>query len=123
MNQKEMLDKCRERGFDVTLPLLYRQGKRFGFLIRNSNNDTRERYDFNEEKFNEWLDKFTVDDNYLPIAETARKNGMSYSALKYRLVKNNSKIEKMGIVHGGLLYAGREDVERAVASYSGRIKK
>lgn len=121
MNQKDMVAKCKERGFDVTSPLIYRQGKIHGFLIRNGK-DGRERYDVDEKKFYEWLDNLTVSDDYLPVGETARKNNIPYSGLKYQLQKDNCEMKKMGIVKGGLLYAKRADVERAVAQYSRRVK-
>ena len=122
MNQKQMINKCKEIGLEVTLPLLYRQGKRNGFLVRNGS-DGRERYDINEEKFNTWLSNFTVDSDYLPVGETARKHNIPYSGLKYQLQKNNCEMKKLGIVRGGLLYAKRTDIERAIASYSRRPKK
>ncbi len=122
MNQKEMINKCKEMGLNVTPPLLYRQGKKNGFLVRNDS-DGRERYNVIEKKFNEWLKNFTVDDNYLPVGETARKNNIPYAGLKYQLQKNNCEIKKLGNFHGGLLYAKRTDVERAVAQYSRRTKK
>ena len=122
MNQKEMLEKCKEKGFNVTTPLLYRQGKIHGFLIRNGK-DGRERYDVDEKKFNKWLSNLTVSDDYLPVGESARQNGIPYSGLKYQLQKNNCEMKKMGIVKGGLLYAKRTDIERAVAQYSRRTKK
>ena len=122
MNQKEMIVKCKERGFDVTSPLIYRQGKIHGFLIRNGK-DGRERYDVDEKKFYTWLDNLTVSDDYLPVGETARKHNIPYSGLKYQLQKSNCEMKKMGIVKGGLLYAKRTDIERAVAQYSRRTKK
>lgn len=122
MNQKDMVAKCKERGFDVTSPLIYRQGKIHGFLIRNGK-DGRERYDVDEKKFYTWLDNLTVSDDYLPVGETARKHNIPYSGLKYQLQKNNCEMKKMGIVKGGLLYAKRTDIERAVAQYSRRTKK
>lgn len=122
MNQKEMIAKCKEKGFDVTSPLIYRQGKAYGFLVRNGK-DGRERYNVDEKKFYEWLDNFTVSNDYLPVGETARKHNIPYSGLKYQLQKNNCEMKKMGIVKGGLLYAKRTDIERAVAQYSRRDKK
>jgi hypothetical protein len=122
MNQKDMVAKCKERGFDVTSPLIYRQGKIHGFLIRNGK-DGRERYDVDEKKFYEWLDNLKVSDDYLPVGETARKHNIPYSGLKYQLRKENCEMKKMGIVKGGLLYAKRTDIERAVAQYSRRTKK
>ena len=122
MNQKEMIAKCKERGFDVTSPLIYRQGKIHGFLIRNGK-DGRERYDVDEKKFYTWLDNLTVSDDYLPVGETARRHNIPYSGLKYQLKKDNCEMKKMGIVKGGLLYAKRTDIERAVAQYSRRTKK
>lgn len=122
MNQKEMINKCKEIGLNVTPPLIYRQGKKYGFLIRNKS-DGRERYNMNEDKFNEWLSNFTVSNDYLPVGETARQNNIPYSGLKYQLEKNNCEIKKLGIIRGGLLYARRTDIERAIASYCKRSKE
>ena len=122
MNQKEMLIKCSEKGFNVTPPLLYRHGKKYGFLIRNGK-DGRERYRVDEKKFFDWLDSYNVDSDYLPVGETARKYGIPYSGLKYKLLKDNCEMKKLGIIHGGLLYARRTDIERAISSYNRRDKK
>ena len=122
MNQKDTINKCREIGLNVTVPLLYRQGKRNGFLVRNKS-DGRERYDVNEKKFNEWLSNFIVDKDYVPVGETARANNIPYMGLKYQLEKNNCEVKKLGIVRGGLLYAKRKDIERIVATYRRRPKE
>lgn len=122
MNQREMINKCKEKGLEVTAPLLYRQGKKNGFLIRNKS-DGRERYDVDEKKFEEWLSKVEVSSDYIPVGSSARKNNMSYNALKYQLERNHCELKKMSLVHGGVMYARREDVERAVHSYCRRDKK
>ena len=123
MNQKEIIAKCKEKGFDVTSPLIYRQGKIHGFLVRNNNKDGRERYDFDEKKFQEWLDNFEVSDDFVPVGQSAREHNIPYMGLKYQLLKDNCEIKKLGIVKGGLLYARREDVERIVSTYNSRVKK
>lgn len=122
MKQKEMVNRCRERGLTVTSPLLYRQGKKYGFLVRNGKTEGRERYDVDEGKFQEWLNLYSecVPEGYVSIGEALQKHNISYNALKYQLEKNNCEIKKMGVVHGGLYCARKEDVERAVAQYHRR---
>jgi hypothetical protein len=122
MNQKEMIEKCRKKGLDVTIPLLYRHGKKYGFLVKKSS-EGRERYSVDENKFNEWLDKIEIEEGWVAIGPAARKNNMAYTALKYRLVSNNCEIKPMGIIDGGYLYARQEDVKRAVTSYNRRVEE
>lgn len=122
MNQKEMVDRCKEKGFNVSAPLLYRQGKKNGFLVENRRSG-RERYKVDEEKFNNWLSKIQVEEGWVAVGEAARSHKMTYSALIYQLNKNHSVVEKKGIVRGGVQYARREDVERAVASYNRRVEE
>ena len=78
MNQKEMLNICKEKGLTLTTPLLYRAGKREGFLVKISD-DKREKYQVDMKKFNQWLDKNNVDKNYISIGEASRKTKISFS--------------------------------------------
>lgn len=123
MNQKDMVDRCKSIGLNVTAPLIYRQGKKYGFLVRNNKRNCRERYNVDEEKFNEWISNFKVDDSYIALGEACRVYNISYAALKYQLNRNNCEIKKLGIIKGGLLYAKRTDVERVISSYCRRVKK
>ena len=124
MKQKDMINRCKERGLSVTLALLYRQGKKHGFLVRNNSNG-RERYDVDEVKFNKWLNEYVqvVPEGYISIGRALHKYNLSYQALKYQLKKNDCEIKKLGVVHGGLYCAKQSDVERAVAQYHKRSSK
>lgn len=122
MNQKEMLNICKEKGLTLTPPLLYRAGKREGFLIKISD-DKREKYQVDMKKFNQWLDKNNVDKNYISIGEASRKTKISFSGLKYQLEARKCEIKKMGLIDGGTLYAKRTDIETIVAEYKRRTVK
>ena len=124
MNQKDMLERCKERGVDVTAPLLYRAGKREGFLIKVGT-DTREKYQVSDELFEKWLNSYThnIPDDYILIGDALRIYHISYNALKYRLERNNCEIKKLGVIRGGLYCAKRADVERVIAQYSKRSTK
>lgn len=124
MRQKDMINRCKEHGLSVTPALLYRQGKKYGFLVRNDS-DGRERYNVDEVKFNKWLDEYVqvVPEGYIGMGEALHKYNLSYQALKYQLKKNNCEIKKLGVVRGGLYCAKQSDVERAVAQYHKRSSK
>lgn len=122
MNQKEMVERCKEKGVNITSALLYRQGKIHGFLVRNDS-DGRERYNVIEDKFNEWLNNFNVDSDYVMVCEFAKKHNMAYSALKYHIEKNSIPVEKKGSFHGGMMYAKRADLERIISQCGKRAKE
>lgn len=120
MNQKEILNKCKEQGLNVSVPLIYRIGKKEGFIIRNDSSDGREKYSIDEKKFTEWLSKKEVPDEYIAIRDAMKKYNISYTGLKYQLEKNGCEIVKLGIANGGRYHARKEDVERVVSQYSRR---
>ena len=119
MKQKEMLEKCAERGFNFSLPLLYRYGKKYGFLIKY-NNENRDRYRVDEDKFIEWLDNHSIDSSYISIKDACKKYNMTFSALKYVLKKNDCEITKLGMEQNGFYYAKRTDIERVIGQYNRR---
>lgn len=119
MKQKEMLQICVDKGYDFSLPLLYRYGKKYGFLIEYRK-EGRDRYRVDEDKFKEWLDNHSIDNSYISIKDACKKYNITFSALKYVLKKNNCEITKLGMEQNGLYYAKRTDIERVIGQYNKR---
>lgn len=120
MNQKEILNKCKEHGLEVSIPLIYRIGKKEGFIVKNDNYKGREKYDIDEQKFNDWLSKKNISDEYIAIRDAMKLYNIPYAGLKYQLEKNGCEIVKLGIANGGRYHAKRADVERIIAQYTKR---
>ena len=119
MNQKEMLQECAKEGLSVSVPLLYRQGKRNGFL-KETGGDGKEKYVVDVPAFREWIRNFKAGTDWVPVGEAASGAGIPYSGLLYRLKSGKCELRKMGSRLGGLVHAKRKDVERAVAAYRKR---
>ena len=119
MNQKQMIKECADKGFDFSLPLIYRYGKKNGFLIQYKEKG-RARYRVDEDKFHQWLDNYRVDESYISLKDACKQYGISYGAIKYILNKNACEITKLGIEQNGLFYAKRTDVERVIGQYNKR---
>ena len=122
MNQKEMIEICVSYGYDFSIPLIYRYGKKEGFLIKTKETG-RERYSVNEEKFYAWLKKGHIDKSLISLKDAAKIHKMSYSELVYLLKKNKCEYDKLGIEQNGLFYAKRTDIKRIVLQYNRRSKK
>ena len=119
MKQKEMLQICADKGYSFSLPLLYRYGKQYGFLIQYKEKG-RDRYRVDEEKFEEWLNNHSIDSSYISIKDACKKYEITFSALKYVLKKNDCEIVKLGQEQNGLYYAKRTDIERVIGQYNRR---
>lgn len=122
MNQKELVESCRLRGHDFSLPLIYRYGKKYGFLIKYKDTG-RDRYKVDETKFNEWLDSWSVESEYISLKDACKEHNITFSALKYILNKNDCEITKRGTEQNGLYYAKRTDIERVIGQYNRRTEK
>ena len=119
MNQKQMIKECADKGFDFSLPLIYRYGKKNGFLIQYKEKG-RDRYRVDEDKFHQWLDDYNIDKSYISLKDACKKYEISYAAIKYILNKNACEITKLGSEQNGLFYAKRTDVERVIGQYNKR---
>ena len=103
--------------------MIYRYGKKYGFLIKYKDTG-RERYQVDEVKFHEWLDNWSATDNeYISLKDVCKKYNITFSAIKYVLLKNNCDITKRGTEQNGLYYAKRTDVERVIGQYNRRAEK
>ena len=122
MNQKEMILKCKEYGYEVSPPLLYRQGKAYGFLFE-TNKTNKEKYSVDEKKFQEWLEQIKIPEDFICIRDVMKMYNVSQNALIYNLKKNGCEIKKMGTLRGGRYCARKADIERVISQYHQRIKK
>lgn len=122
MNQKHMIELCKEKGFNFSIPLIYRYGIKEGFLIKVSETG-REKYQVNEKKFFEWLDNGVIPEGYVSLCKAEKESGISFMAIKYRLLKSEKEIKKLGIGKEKLFYAKRSDIESVISEYHKRSKK
>lgn len=122
MNQKEMVEICKNYGYNFSVPLIYRHGIKEGFLVK-TNNEGREKYTVIESKFIEWLNKGKVSDEWISLGDAEREFGVSFSGIKYHLKKQGKEIKKLGIGGSRLFYAKRADVKQIVSEYTHGPKK
>ena len=115
MNQKEIIKRLQERGIEMSVPLIYRSGLRFGFLVE-SNGKKPEKYTVDEDKFSKWLDEMADIDSsgWVPVSSVCHDNDIEYASVKYHICKLGIEVRKMGFVRGGVNYVRREDAERIV---------
>ncbi len=116
---KDLIGVINSRGFDFNIPFIYRQGIKNGFLIKMRDTG-KDRYDINETKLMEWLDKCKIDDNWMLLTKAAVHYQIPYSGLKYLIKKNNIETQKMGVNRFGGVCAKREDLDRIVKQYHKR---
>lgn len=123
MNQKLLIEKCRLKGIETSVPLLYRYGIKEGWLIKTENTG-REKYIFNEKLFDSWLDKNSkIPSDLVSLKDAEDKYNIPYQSLKRWLKVLSKETIKMGIGVENLYYAKREDIEFAVSKYHKRSKK
>ena len=100
---------------------IYRYGKKQGFLIKIKETG-RERYEIDEKKFYDWLNDTKLSDEYIYLKDACKEYKISYSELKYLLLKNKCDINKQRVV-SGYMYAKRTDIERIINQYNRRSEK
>ncbi len=112
MHIKDVINKCKERGYEITKMGLYTAGKKYGFISKADNERSLE---FNKDKFLEWLDKATeeIPAGWLSVKQIAEKFGISI-AQAYLLVKDeNSGARTIGS-GVGVIYVDPKRIEQII---------
>lgn len=112
MYVKDVIKKCKERGYEITKMGLYTAGKKYGFI---SKADNKRSLEFNKDKFLEWLDKATeeIPAGWLSVKQIAEKFGISI-AQAYLLVKDeNSGARTIGS-GVGVIYVDPKRIEQII---------
>lgn len=109
---KDVLEKCREKGYPVTPSGLYYAGKKYGFLKKN---DGIRNLDFNKDKFFDWLNKAKqeIPEGWVPLSALPEKLNISLSQA-YILSKDvNSGARSFG-AGAGVLYVDPERIKDVI---------
>lgn len=109
---KDVINKCKERGYEITKMGLYTAGKKYGFISKVNNERSLE---FDKDKFLEWLDKATeeIPAGWLSVKQIAEKFGISI-AQAYILVKDeNSGARTIGS-GVGVIYVDPKRIEQII---------
>ena len=124
MNQTKMIEEVKKHGLNMSIPLLYRTGMRFGFLTKNEN-ATKEKYIVDETKFSQWLDDMTnpSNDEWISIPDVCSQYDMEYATVKYYVKKNNLETRKMGFIRGGIVHVRKSDIGSIVAKCNSRSNR
>lgn len=112
MYMKDVINKCKERGYEITKMGLYTAGKKYGFIFKVNNERSLE---FDKDKFLKWLDKATeeIPAGWLSVKQIAEKFGISI-AQAYRLVKeDNSGARTIGS-GVGVIYVDPKRIEQII---------
>lgn len=112
MYVKDVINKCKERGYEITKMGLYTAGKKYGFVSKADNERSLE---FDKDKFLEWLDKATeeIPAGWLSVKQIAEKFGISI-AQAYLLVKDeNSGARTIGS-GVGVIYVDPKRIEQII---------
>ena len=126
MNQKEMYEYCKGKGFKLSLMSLYRIGKKNGFIksVANSTNSNNwKKYEFDKDKFDEWLKSTEIETGYMAISDAVRKYGIQYTIFLYNLEKDKLPVKKMGYYPRAVTYARECDIMRIVEKYNKNTKE
>lgn len=112
MYMKDVVNKCKERGYEITKMGLYNAGKKYGFISKVNDKHSLE---FDKDKFLEWLDKATeeIPAGWLSVKQIADKFGISI-AQAYILVKDeNSGARAIGS-GAGVIYVDPKRIEQII---------
>lgn len=118
MYMNDVIRKCEEKGYKITKQGIYLAGKKYGFLTRP---DEQHSWDFNQEKFLEWLDKAIeeIPDGWLTLNEASKVLNISLAQM-YILVKDeNSGVKYFG-AGKGVMYVDPKRIEKIIEERKGK---
>ena len=114
MTQKQIVEKCHEKGINYSFMHIYRIGLREGFFIKNSEDN------FDEEKFNKWLNEIhqSIPEDCMYIVDAVKEYNIHYRTFTYFFNKYNLGMFKDDIPHNRKFYAKKSDIIRVVESHN-----
>lgn len=112
MHMNDVVRKCEERGYKITKQGIYLAGKKYGFLTRL---DEQHSWDFNQEKFLEWLDKAVeeIPEGWLTLNEASKVLNISLAQM-YILVKDENAGAKYFGAGKGVMYVDPKRIEEII---------
>lgn len=112
MHLKDVLNKCKERGYTITAQGIYLAGKKNGFLRKvEFHGIVQKSLEFDKEKFLQWLDKAIeeIPPGWLSVKEISKKFDISVSQA-YLLIKDDDSGARV-IGTRNILYADPERIK------------
>ena len=112
MHIKDVINKCKERGYEITKMGLYTAGKKYGFISKADNERSLE---FDKDKFLEWLEKATekVPLGWLTVKQISEHFGVSVSQAYILIKDENSGARAIGS-GAGVIYADPKRIEQVI---------
>lgn len=114
MKFNQVLERCKEKGINISREGLYLAGLKYGFIER----DVDRINIFHKEKFEEWCMKKLepIPEGYYTILDCSKKLNRPLSTIYYLLKAGNIEVKKMG--YKGVKYVKLEELEEYI-----RIRK
>ena len=114
MKFNQVLERCKEKGINISREGLYLAGLKYGFIERDKNRNNI----FHREKFEEWCMKKLepIPEGYYTILECSKKLNKPLSTIYFFIKVGNLEVKKMG--PKGVKYVKIEELENYI-----RIRK
>lgn len=113
----EILSKCEEKGYKISKQGLYNAGIKNGFLIKSDEkkSDGRCRWDFDQSKFLEWLNKAVeeIPEGWVTLKEASEILNVSIAQM-YLLVKHENSGAKYFGAGKGIMYVDPKRIEEII---------
>ena len=112
MHIVDVVNKCKERGYEITKMGLYKAGEKYGFISKGDNKHSLE---FDKDKFLKWLDKATeeIPEGWLSVKQLSEKFGISVAQV-YILIKDEDSGARAIGSGAGVLYADPKRIEAVI---------
>lgn len=94
MKFKQVLERCQNKGLNISRMGLYEAGIKNGFIERNIDRNI-----FHQEKFEKWLEKKLekVPEGYCSFKECSKKLGIPLNTIYYLFKESDLKAIEIGI--------------------------
>ena len=114
MKFNQVLERCKEKGINISREGLYLAGLKYGFIERDMGRINI----FHKEKFEEWCMKKLepIPEGYYTISECSKKLNKPLNTVYFLVKAGNLKTKKMG--SKGVKYVKLEELEEYI-----RIRK
>lgn len=112
MHIVDVVNKCKERGYEITKMGLYKAGEKYGFI---SKVDNRHSLEFDKDKFLKWLDKATeeIPEGWLSVKQLSEELKISIAQV-YILIKDKDSGARAIGSGTGVLYADPKRIKAVI---------
>ena len=116
MQKRNLVERCKKKGIDLSYMTIYRYGIKEGFIGRDDFGELH----YDDFKFEKWLDKVSagIPSDFEYISDAVKRSGVKYSYFRYYLYKEGEKI--LTDIRGKK-YAGRKKLESIIENYNRKV--